>query len=141
MAVVLRLKRTGRRNRPSYRISVTDSRNPRDGRTLETLGHYDPASPVADLQLRVDTERARQWIERGAVPSETVASILRGQGVVMPVKKKRDRSGRSKKTATKARRAAVKKARTEAKEQRRSARVSAKRAAAKAAAAPAGGAE
>jgi small subunit ribosomal protein S16 len=141
MAVVLRLKRTGRRNRPAYRISVTDSRNPRDGRTLETLGHYDPASPVADLQLRVDVERARHWIEHGAVPSETVASILRGQGVVMPVPKKRTRPGRKKKTATKARRATVKKARAEAKGQRRDARLSAKRAAAKAAAAPAEGAE
>ena len=56
------MKRMGRRNRPTYRISATDNRNPRDGRTLENLGHYDPASPVEALRLKVDAERVRYWL-------------------------------------------------------------------------------
>ena len=81
MAVVIRMKRTGRRNRPSYRISVADGRAPRDGRTLDNLGFYDPVSPVADLRLKLDVERARHWVQHGAQPSETVESIFRRAGV------------------------------------------------------------
>jgi len=141
MAVVIRMKRTGRKNRPSYRISVTDSRNPRDGRTLDTLGHYDPASPVEALRLKIEPERAQRWLAQGAKPSETVASILRAQGILLPTtKKKRDRSGRAKKTQTKLRREARKKDLVGQKTARHDARVAAKRAAAKAAAQPAEGA-
>jgi small subunit ribosomal protein S16 len=134
MAVVLRLKRTGRRNRPAYRISATDSRNARDGRTLETLGHYDPASPVEGLRLKVDAERARYWLDQGARASDTVASLLRSQGVTLPAPgPKRDRSGRKKQTLTKAHRAERKTRMGAAKEERRKARLAARRAAAKAA--------
>jgi small subunit ribosomal protein S16 len=138
MAVVLRMKRTGRKNRPSYRISATSSRNARDGRTLETLGHYDPASPVEALRLRIDPERVKYWLSQGALPSETVGSILRKQGIAMPgrVQKVRERPGRKKATATKTRRTERKKTMGEAKAERRKARLSARRAAAKAAAAP-----
>jgi len=132
MAVVLRLKRTGRKNRPSYRISVTDSRNARDGRTLETLGHYDPASPVADLRLKVDAERAKHWLSQGARASETVASLLKGQGVVVSAPKaKRERPGRKKDTKTKQRRTERKKRLVAAKDERRKARLATRRAAAK----------
>ena len=136
MAVVIRMKRTGRKNRPSFRISATDSRNPRDGRTLETLGHYDPASPVEALRLKLDPERIRHWLTHGAKPSETVASILRAQKIERPPRRKpADRSGRSKQTQTKARRAQRKKTLSENKAARLKTRQAEKRAAAKAAAA------
>ena len=129
------MKRTGRKNRPSYRISATDKRNARDGRTLETLGHYDPASPVEALRLKLDPERIQRWLAQGAKPSETVASILRRQGIVQPglTHKVRDRSGRSKPTKAKARREDRKKTMAEAKTARRKERLAARRAAAKAA--------
>lgn len=142
MAVVLRMKRTGRKNRPSFRISATNSRNARDGRTLETLGHYDPASPVAALRLKLQPERIRFWLDRGAKPSETVASILRKQGIPLSTHapKLRDRSGRKKASQAKVHRAERKKAMEAAKTTRRQARTSARRAALKAAAtAPAEG--
>jgi small subunit ribosomal protein S16 len=140
MAVVLRMKRTGRKNRPSYRISATFSRNARDGRTLETLGHYDPASPVAALRLKLDPERIRHWLDQGALPSETVASILRQQKIQrsLPPAKERDRSGRKKPTKAKLRRAERKKTMAAAKAERRAARLAARRAAAKAAPAEGG---
>jgi small subunit ribosomal protein S16 len=122
MSVVIRMKRTGRKNRPFYRISVADSRDPRDGRTLEALGHYDPIASKPEMQLQIDLERAKHWIERGARPSETVASILARLGVRPAPKPKRDRSGRKKKTAARTRRKSDKLARATAKGERRSAR-------------------
>ena len=141
MAVVLRMKRTGRKNRPSYRISATNSRNARDGRTLETLGHYDPASPVPALRLKLVPERILHWLSVGAKPSETVASILRQQGVALPAKprKVRDRSGRKKDSQARRHRAERKKTMGAAKVERHKARLAARRAAAKAA--PAEGAQ
>jgi small subunit ribosomal protein S16 len=140
MAVVIRMKRTGRKNRPSYRISATNSRNARDGRTLETLGIYDPASPVEALRLKLVPERIQYWVSQGARVSPMVAAILRKQKIVPPkVKKPRDRADRKKPTKAKASRAARKKTMVEAKAARFKARVAAKKAAAKAAA-PAEGA-
>jgi small subunit ribosomal protein S16 len=139
MAVVIRMKRSGRKNRPCYRISVADSRDPRDGRTLESLGLYDPIAPKEEMQVTLDVERARHWIEKGAVPSETVASILKRMGVTTAEPKpKRDRSGRKKPTQTRVRRKAAKGARvtakTERRDQRRQAAAEARKAAAAAAA-------
>jgi len=142
MAVVIRMKRTGRKNRPCYRISATDSRNARDGRTLETLGLYDPASPVEALRLKIDAERVKHWLDHGAKPSDTVASLLRQQKIAMPTqvdRPARDRSGRRKDTRAKAHRTERKTRLTAAKAERRKTRLAAKRAAAKAAA-PAEGA-
>lgn len=139
------MKRTGRKNRPSYRISATDSRNARDGRTLETLGHYDPASPVEALRLKLNPERIQYWLGQGAQPSGTVASILRKQGIRLPKHLKpavvRDRSGRKKPTQAKTRRSARKKTLVEAKAARLKARLSVRRATAKAAAQAAAPAE
>ena len=137
MAVVIRMKRTGRRNRPCYRICVAERALARDGRTLESLGHYDPASPKPELRLKIDLERARHWISNGAVPSETVRSILRKEGFYEgnPRRAPRRRPGRKKATKTKARRTERQATRTAAKDARRSERVAAKRAAAAAAAA------
>lgn len=143
MAVVIRMKRTGRRNRPCYRITVADSQFPCDGRTLDTLGIYDPVSKSEDLQLRLDVEKAKEWIARGARPSETVASIFRRQGVYKDavVRPKRTRPGRTKTTATKTARDARKSTVSAAKEARRKTRHDAKYAARKAARAAAAAAE
>jgi small subunit ribosomal protein S16 len=145
MAVVIRLKRTGRAKRPCFRISVADSRSPRDGRTLETLGVYDPVTPVADKQTTLNVERARHWIGAGALPSETVRSIFSRMGVFegefAPKHTVRKRPGRKAATKTGARRAATKSARGEKKVARSNERSQTKRAAAKAAAAASDSAE
>lgn len=135
MTVVIRMKRSGRRNRPCYRISVADRRSPRDGRTLETLGLYDPVASSKDAQLTLDVERAKHWISEGAQPSETVRSIFKRSGVYEGAqpKPKRDRSGRKPATKTGARRVEVKTARADAKTARRTGRVVAKKQAAEAA--------
>ena len=75
MAVRIRLRRVGTKNVPSYRIVVADGRSPRDGRFIENLGTYDPRK--ADVNFKVDLERARYWIQKGAQPSDTVRSILK----------------------------------------------------------------
>jgi small subunit ribosomal protein S16 len=117
MTVVIRMKRTGRRNRPCYRISVADQRAPRDGATLENLGLYDPIAAKPEAQLSLNVERAKHWIAAGAQPSETVRSIFKRNGVFedAPPKKKRDRSGRKAKTKTGEHRVAAKQARAELK--------------------------
>jgi small subunit ribosomal protein S16 len=81
MAVVLRLKRIGRKNRPFYRICVMDKRTRRDGRAIEELGHYDPVDPKKGKHFVIDEERAKHWLKQGAVPSETVASFLKERGI------------------------------------------------------------
>ena len=111
MVVVIRMKRTGRTNRPCYKISVSDSRFKRDGRTVDDLGLYDPISLKKEKQVQFDVERAKSWILRGAQPSDTVRSIFKRAGIygapgVSTVKEPRDRSGRKKATKTKARRVA-----------------------------------
>ena len=128
------MKRTGRRNRPCYRISVADSRMPRDGRTLETLGLYDPIAASPEAQLTVDVERARAWISQGAKPSHTVRNMFRRAGVFADgfgkPKPARQRPGRKKETAAKTRRAEHKKNILARKAERRTARLAAKKAAA-----------
>ena len=138
MAVVIRLKRTGRRNRPCYRINVADSRSPRDGRALDTLGVYDPISKVAERQHTVNVELARQWLKQGATPSATVHTLFKKHGVYegeleLRPKPPRRRPGRKKTTKTRERKHAAKGARAEAKTVRRGERKVAKAAAAKAA--------
>ncbi len=81
MAVKLRLKRMGRRNRSFYRLSAMDARAPRDGRTLEELGIYDPVHKDAKEQLKLNEERIRYWLGQGAQPSATVATLLKRQGI------------------------------------------------------------
>lgn len=138
MAVVIRMKRSGRRNRPCYRISVADSRSPRDGRVIESLGLYDPVASDPEAQVKLDVERARHWLQHGALPSDTVESLFRRQGVFEGMKKGRPvrkRPGRKKAKTSRARRDERKATTAAAKGERRTQRVAAKRAAAKAAAA------
>ena len=75
MSVRIRLKRFGTTKRPFYRIVVTDSRTPRDGRTLEEVGFYHPIE-VQDKQVMLKEERLRVWLQHGATPSETVRRLL-----------------------------------------------------------------
>jgi small subunit ribosomal protein S16 len=137
MAVVIRLRRTGRRNRPCYRINVADSRSPREGRFLETLGLYDPISPDEEKQITLDVERAKHWLSVGALPSDTVSSIFKRRGVYegQAPKHARKRTGRGVLTKTRATRIAAKSARIEQKGVRRAKRVAAAKAAKAAAAA------
>ena len=74
MAVVIRMKRAGAKKRPFFRVVVTDSRNPRDGRYIEQLGYYDPLTNPATF--RIDTDRFSEWIRRGALPSESVGVMV-----------------------------------------------------------------
>lgn len=80
MAVRIRLTRVGATKQPSYRFVVADSRNARDGRSLETLGHYNPRSEP--VEINVDAERAQEWLRRGAQPSDTVARLFRQVGLL-----------------------------------------------------------
>ena len=78
MAVRIRLRKSGRKRQPSYRIVVAEGTSPRDGRFIELLGHYFPRS--SEKQYDVDVDKARAWLKKGATPSETVASILKKAG-------------------------------------------------------------
>jgi small subunit ribosomal protein S16 len=75
MSVKIRLKRGGSKNHPVYRIVVADSRSPRDGKFIEELGTYWPQQKSDNVKL--DTARAEYWIQRGAKPSDTVASFIK----------------------------------------------------------------
>jgi len=143
MAVVIRMRRTGRRNRPCYRINVSDSRSPRDGSFLETIGLYDPVNPNEEVHVKLDVERAKHWLSVGALPSDTVRSIFKKEGVFEGVghTKGRKRTGRSKSTATASTRLATQKIRAERKEARQAERLAAKKAAAAAGAEGEGGEE
>ena len=132
MAVVIRLRRTGRTNLPCFRITATDSRFPRDGRSLETLGLYDPLRKEGPTQVQVNKERVEYWLNQGAKASDSVAAILRRQGIVVARPSKKRERVRGKKTATRTYRDQSRKQRTEAKAARAVARKSVKRAAAKA---------
>lgn len=84
MAVRIRLSRVGATKQPTYRFVVTDSRNARDGRAIDTLGHYNPRTDPITLQ--VDAEKAQKWLSQGASPSDTVARLFRQAGILPPAK-------------------------------------------------------
>ncbi|HHT69119.1 MAG TPA: 30S ribosomal protein S16 [Firmicutes bacterium] len=80
MAVKIRLKRMGAKKRPFYRLVVADSRAARDGAFIDTLGFYNPiAEPV---ELKIDEEKALDWLQKGAQPSDTARSLLKKSGVM-----------------------------------------------------------
>ena len=81
MATRIRLRRVGRKGLPLYRIVVADQEAPRDGRFIEILGTYNPKGETATDKVKVDAEKARQWIAKGATPSDTVQSLLKQVGV------------------------------------------------------------
>ncbi len=75
MAVSIRLRREGAKNRPYFKVVVADSRSPRDGKFIEIIGTYDPKKPGDNSTLKLD--RAEYWIEHGAQPSDTVKSLIK----------------------------------------------------------------
>ena len=80
MSVKIRLKRTGRTHLATYRIVVADSRSPRDGRFIEELGIYEPTyNPVV---VRINEEKALNWLEKGAQPTDTVKNLFQAQGIM-----------------------------------------------------------
>ena len=81
MAVKLRLKRMGRTNLAFFRLSAIDSRSPRDGRTIEELGYYDPRAKDQTKQFVAKIDRCKHWLDVGAIPSETVSSLLKKSGL------------------------------------------------------------
>ncbi len=80
MAVKLRLKRMGAKKSPFYRIVAADSRSPRDGRFIESIGYYDPTKQPAEL--KIDEELASSWLAKGAIPTDTVRSLFKQQGIM-----------------------------------------------------------
>jgi len=81
MAVKLRMTRMGRRHRPFFRINAVESRTPRDGKILEKLGHYDPIEKDPAKQVVLNRERTEYWLEKGAIPSDSVSQILLRAGL------------------------------------------------------------
>jgi small subunit ribosomal protein S16 len=81
MALKIRMSRGGAKKRPYYRIVVTDSRNPRDGRFIEKIGAYDPMLPKDRQRVTLDVERAKHWLSVGAVPSDRCARFLTDAGL------------------------------------------------------------
>ena len=81
MSVKLRLKRMGRSNLSFFRLNAIDSRSPRDGRVIEELGYYDPRSKDAAKQFVAKLDRCKHWLDHGAIPSETVSSLLKKSGL------------------------------------------------------------
>ena len=80
MAVKIRLRRMGAKKAPFYRVVVADSRSPRDGRFIEEIGTYDPMADPPEI--KIDSEKAQQWISNGAQPTDTVKAILKKNGVI-----------------------------------------------------------
>ena len=80
MAVKVRLKRMGKKGKPFYRIVAADSRYPRDGRIIESIGTYNPTTNPA--QVTLNNELAEKWLKNGAQPSDTVRNILSKEGIM-----------------------------------------------------------
>ena len=80
MAVKIRLRRMGSKKAPFYRVVVADSRSPRDGRFIEEIGTYNPLTNPAEV--KIDAEKAKTWITKGAQPTETVKSLLTKSGII-----------------------------------------------------------
>ncbi|MDI3546651.1 MAG: small subunit ribosomal protein [Halanaerobiales bacterium] len=80
MSVKIRLRRMGSKRNASYRLVVADSRKPRDGRFIEELGYYNPTTEPATV--KINEEKALKWLKEGAIPSNTVRSLLKKEGVL-----------------------------------------------------------
>lgn len=80
MSVRIRLKRTGKKKAPSYRVVVADARSPRDGRIIEKIGWYNPLVEPAAIQI--DEAKALGWLKNGAQPTDSVSSLLKRVGIL-----------------------------------------------------------
>lgn len=84
MSVRIRLTRVGATKHPTYRLVVADSRSARDGRALDTIGHYNPRTEP--IELNVDEAKAKDWLAKGAQPSDTVRRLLKQAGILSSFK-------------------------------------------------------
>jgi small subunit ribosomal protein S16 len=84
MAVRIRLTRVGATKQPAYRVVVADSRSARDSRSIETIGHYNPLTEP--VEVKIDEDRAKSWLAKGAQPSDTVARLFRNAGILPAAK-------------------------------------------------------
>lgn len=84
MAVRIRLTRVGAKKQPTYQVVVADARNARDGRSIETIGHYNPRTEP--IEFVVDSDKAKKWLAQGAQPSDTVARLFRNAGILPAAK-------------------------------------------------------
>lgn len=96
MSVKIRLRRIGAKKHPYYRLVVTDSRSPRDGKFIEVLGTYDPMTEP--VKLRIDQEKVKTWLQKGARPSDTARAFLIQQGL-LPKESARKRPSKPPKAA------------------------------------------
>ncbi|MGI6412382.1 MAG: 30S ribosomal protein S16 [Syntrophomonadaceae bacterium] len=87
MATKIRLKRMGAKKNPFYRVVISDSRSPRDGRFIEEIGFYNPTTNPATI--RIDEEKAISWLSQGAKPTDTAKSLLQKQGIMAKFAQKR----------------------------------------------------
>jgi small subunit ribosomal protein S16 len=98
--VKIRLRRIGAKKQPTYRFVVADAHAPRDGRFIEILGHYNPRTEPRTVV--VDEEKARQWLAKGAQPSDTVRRLFAEKGIMergpIPTTKRRPKSAEGKTT-------------------------------------------
>ena len=78
--VKIRLTRIGAKKAPCYRVVVADSRYPRDGRFIEEIGHYNPMTNPAEV--KIDADKAKDWMAKGAQPTETVKSLFKKNGII-----------------------------------------------------------
>jgi small subunit ribosomal protein S16 len=127
MSLVIRMARAGTKKRPFYHIVVADSRSPRDGRFIERLGYYNPLLPKdKEERLKLDLDKVKDWMKKGAQPSDRVSRFLDAAGIM-----KREKRNNPAKAIPRKERKALKEEATKAKEEAAAA------AKAKAAAAPA----
>ena len=80
MAVKIRLRRMGAKKSPFYRVVVADSRYPRDGRFIEEIGYYNPMKDP--VEIKIDGEKAKKWINDGAQPTDTVKALLKKESII-----------------------------------------------------------
>ena len=79
MATKIRLRRMGAKKAPFYRVIVADSRDPRDGKFIDEIGYYNPLTEPAEI--KIDAEKANQWLKSGAQPTDTVKALLKKSGI------------------------------------------------------------
>jgi small subunit ribosomal protein S16 len=84
MSVRIRLTRVGATKQPAYRVVVADARSARDSRSIETIGHYNPRTEP--IELNIDADKAKAWLDKGAQPSDTVARLFRRAGILPAAK-------------------------------------------------------
>ena len=100
MALKIRLSRGGTKKRPHYSIVIADSRSPRDGRFIEKIGFYSPMLPREHKdRLKLDLEKAKEWMKKGALPTDRVHRFLSDAGVLKPVKHDNPEKAKPKKKA------------------------------------------